>query len=651
MKYVKLFEPCKLGKLEVPNRIVMPPVTTNFPKEGFVSDYMIDFYGERARGGVGLIVVEDAIIDSPVGHHIYEDLLIDDDKYLPGLRRLAQAIKEGGAKAGLNLSHGGRRAGRVDNGQLLVSRGMLPVAPSALPHPVTGYVVPRELRIEEIEELEDKFAQAAWRVKEAGFDLLSLHGAHMYLIGQFLSPLSNQRQDIYGRDFNGRLRFLLEIIRKIKEKIGEDFPIMVRLNGEEPMEGGLTLEDTKEISRRLEAAGVNCISLSIGAAEVLTRRDFLSPVAPMRVPRGCLVYLSEAVKPAVSIPVMIANRIVTPQLAEEILEQNKADLIGVCRGLVADPEWPKKAREGREDEIRYCIACMYCGDKVREGRSHLRCAVNAAAGQEAECRITPAAKPKTVFIAGGGPAGMEAARVAALRGHKVHLFEEEKLGGQLNLACVPPGKAEIKLFADFEREQINKLGVKVETRALTPEIVKQAKPDAVVVASGAQPIVPSLPGIEKKKVITAWQVLKEEVIPEGKVVILGGGQVGAETAEYIAEKGNQVVIVEMLDRVATDMDKTSRQLLFFSLEDLGVKMLTKATAKEITKQGVIVDYRGKQQLIEADTVVLALGAKPNRELADQLQKLGIELYIVGNCAKVGRIPDAVEEGFKAALQL
>ncbi len=650
MKFVKLFEPCKLGKLEVTNRIVMPPMTTNFAKDGYATDCMVDYYSDRAAGGVGLIIVEDAVVESPRGHQTYSPLHIDDDKYLPGLRRLAQAIKARGAKAGLNISHAGRRAGRVENGQLLVTRGMLPVAPSSLPHLVPGYVVPLELEIEEIEEMEDKFAQAAWRVKEAGFDLLCLHGAHMYLISEFLSPVSNHRQDIYGKDFDGRLRFLLEIIRKVKGKVGNDYPIMVRINGEEMFEGGLTIKDAARISRCLEEAGVDGVSLSIGAAAVLRLRNFKSSVASMRSPRACDVHMAATVKQAVSIPVMTSNRIVTPQLAEEILEQNKADLIGIGRGLIADAEWPKKAKEGREDEIRLCTACMHC-IKTIYAREDLRCAVNASAGQEAECKIVPVDKPKTVFIAGGGPAGLEAARVSALRRHKVHLFEREELGGQLNIASVPPGKAEIKLLLDFEKNQINKLGVKVEKRALTSEIVSQAKPDAVIVATGAQPIVPSMPGIEKENVVTAWQVLKGEVTPEGKVVILGGGEVGAETAEYLAKKGNQVTIVEMLDKVASDMDELSCHLLLFSLDDLGVKILTKATAREITDLGVVIEHLGKEQLIEADTVVLALGAQPNQELGNQLKKLGTQLYIVGDCNTVGRLPDAVEGGFKAALNL
>jgi 2,4-dienoyl-CoA reductase-like NADH-dependent reductase (Old Yellow Enzyme family)/thioredoxin reductase len=550
----------------------------------------------------------------------------------------------------LTINHGGRRAGRVQNGKLLVTRGKIPVAPSPLPHPVTGFVVPRELSIEEIEELEDKFVQAACRVKEAGFDGLSLHAAHMYLISEFLSPLSNQRKDIYGGDLEGRLRFLVNIILKVKEKLG-DYPLMVRINGREGLEGGITIEDAKEIASRLEAVGVDCISLSCGAGIALAVRDFPTAVAPARLPHGLEVNLAAAVKQVVSIPVMTANRIVTPQEAEDILEQGKADLIGIGRGLIADPEWPRKAAEEQEDEIRLCIGCMYCIKRELEEGVDMRCAINTAAGQEAECKITPATRPKVVFIAGGGPAGLEAARVSALRGHKVHLFEREKLGGQLNLACVPPGKNDFRLFLDFEGKQLNKLGVKVEYKALTPEIVSQEKPDAIIVASGAQPFLPPLPGIENKNVVTAWQVLKKEVSTGGKVVVLGGGEVGAETAEYLAEEGKQVTIIEMLDNIATDIDRTTRLLLLFSLDELGVRMLTKATAKEITNRGVMVDHRGREKFIEGDTIVLALGAQPNQELADQLLKLGIELYTVGDCADVRRLPEAVEEGYKAALKV
>lgn len=651
MKFPKLFEPCKIGKLQLPNRIIMPPMTTLYAREGFVTDRMVDYYEERSRGGVGLIVVEDSIVDTPLGNHTPFSLSNDDDKYLPGLRRIAEAIKAGGARVILNLNHAGRRSGKVEKGLLPLSKGNIPVGVSPIPHPVPGYVVPRELSTEEVGDLEDKFVQAACRVKEAGFDGVSFHGAHMYLIGQFLSPLANQRSDIYGGDVTGRLRFMTNIIRKVKGKLGNDYSTMVRINSRDGIDGGVTIEDAKEIARGLESAGVDIISLSCGTGVPPAIRNSPRPTAPMRLPHGLEVYYATEIRKVVSVPVMTANRIVTPQEAEDVLEHGKADLIGIGRGLIADPEWPKKAKEGREEEIRLCIGCLNCFKNVGEDRTSMTCAVNAAAGQEAEYKIMPAPKPKVVFIAGGGPAGLEASRVLALRGHKPRVFEKEKIGGQLRMASIPPGKDDMKSFLDFEERQLNKLGVQVEDRVLTPEIVSKEKPDAVIVATGARPIVPSLPGIERKNVVTAWQVLKGEITTGNKIVVLGGGEVGAETAEYLATKGKQVTIIEMLDTIAMEMERSSRLLLVFILDDLGVKMLTKTIAKEITDSGVIVDRRSKQEFIPADTVVLALGAQPYRELAGQIKNLCDAVYTVGDCVDAGRLRNAVDGGFKVGLKL
>jgi len=650
MKYCKLFEPLKVGTVDLANRIVMPPMSTNFAREGFVTDSMVNYYAERGQGGVGLIVVEDAIIDTPVGNHTFHCLYIDHDRFLPGLQRLARAIQAGGAKAFLTINHAGRRGGRVENGQLLVTRGKLPVAPSTIPHPATGYVVPRELSLEEVEELEDKFVHAACRVKDAGFDGVSIHAAHMYLISEFLSPALNQRKDIYGGDLNGRLRFLVNIVQKVRAKVGH-YPIMVRINGREGLHGGITVEDAKEIAMRLEATGVDCISLSCGVGLALAIRNFPTPVAPMRLPHGLEVNSAATVKQALSVPVMTANRIVTPEEADDILKQNKADLVGIGRGLISDPQWPNKAKTERQEEIRLCIGCMHCLKTVLEERKDMRCAVNPAVGQEVEHRISSAPKPKTIFIAGGGPAGLEAARVCAIRGHRVRLFEREKLGGQLNLACTPPGKEDVKYFLDFELYALNRLGVSLAYEALTPEIISRETPDAVIVAVGAQPYVPPIPGTEKRNVVTAWQVLREEVVTGSRIVVIGGSETGAETAEYLAAQGKAVTLVEMRDSIAVELDRNSRLLLMFSLDDLGVKCLTKAYAKKITGDGVIIDHRGNERCIEADTVVLALGVQPDQDLADQMKKLGIEYYAVGDCATAGKLPEAVGGGFKAALKL
>ena len=652
MKFRRLFESCHLGKLELANRVVMPPMTNNYAEEGFVTDRMVDFYRERARGGAGLIIVEDSIIEAPRGRHSDEDIIISDDRYLPGLHRLAQAIKDQGAKAAIQLSHSGRLSGKLHDGQLALTKGQMPVAPSTIAYPATGFVVPKELTIEEIEAIEDKFAEAAWRAKEAGFDLIALHCTHGYLIEQFLSLFSNKRQDAYGGDWNRRLRFLLETIQKIKQKVGDDFPLMCRISGEELLEGGLTIEMARRNSQRLEASGVHCISVAIGACITGLRPSYFMPLegSPMRSRRGELVHLATAVKDVVSIPVMTVGRIVTPELAEQILEQGKADLIGIGRGLIADPEWPRKAKEGRENEIRHCISCQHCFT-VTTGVP-LTCTVNPVAGREQELRITPAVKTKTVFIAGGGPAGLEAARVSALRGHKVCLYEKDKLGGQLNLACIPPGKDEIKLFLNFEQEQLKKLGVKIENRELNLEIVREEKPDAVIVATGSTPKKLELAGSENKNVISAWAILKG-AIPKGKVVVIGGLQIGAETAEFLATKGNEVTLVESSSEIARDIAHLVwfRDFLLLGLELCGVSIFTNTTVEEITKTGIVVKRKGQCFTIEVDAVVLALGTEPNRTLFSQLEKLGIELHKIGDCAGVGKMVKAVREGFRAGMAL
>jgi len=381
VKFPKLFEPIKIGKIELSNRIVMPPMTTNFAKDGAVTDRLVNYYAERGRGGVGLIVVEDAIVDFPVGHYTHNCLRIDMDKFLPGLRRLAQSVKASGAKVFLNLNHAGRRAGLIENGQLLITRRMLPIAPSPIPHPYPGFVVPREMTIEEIEEVENKFVQAALRVQEAGYDGLSLNAAHMYLIDEFLSPISNLRKDNYGGSLDGRVRFLIKIIHKIKRKLGSDFQVMVYINGREGINCGITVEDAKEISCRMEAAGIDCISLSCGAECPLTNREFSLLVAPVRQPHGLDLPMAEMIKQVISIPIMKANRIITPQKAEDILQSERADLIGIGRGLIADAEWPRKAQKGQEDEIRFCIGCNHCSRTVLEKGEGLECAINASIGR------------------------------------------------------------------------------------------------------------------------------------------------------------------------------------------------------------------------------------------------------------------------------
>jgi 2,4-dienoyl-CoA reductase-like NADH-dependent reductase (Old Yellow Enzyme family)/thioredoxin reductase len=653
MKYPELFKPVRIGGIELRNRVVMPPMTTGFASDGFVTDTMVDYYAARAKGGVGLVIVEDCIVETPLGNHGYNDIFIDDDKYVPDLGRLARAIKGNGAGAAIQLNFSGRMGGKLRDGRLMLTGGQRPVAPSAIAFPAAGFVVPRELTVAEIEAIEDKFTEAARRAREAGFDMISLHCSHQFLIEQFLSPLSNKREDAYGGSPDRRLRFLLEIIQKVRQKTGQRFPIICRVSGKEVLPGGLTSEDACQIAQSLEKAGVNGLNVSHGANPAGISPRTIAPLtaAPKKNSRGELVPLAAAIKRVVTIPVMTVGRIIMPQMAEEIIGQGRADLVCIGKGLIADPEWPVKTREGREAEIRHCIACDYCFTSVQG--TPLACAVNPAVGAERAFKLAPAAKSKKVFIAGGGPAGLEAARVAASRGHKVVLYEKYKPGGQLNMARLLPGKDEYELFLDYEKEQLRKLGVKIENRELTGEIVRREKPDAVIVATGAVPRKPELPGIDRDNVITSWQVLGGDMPRGKKVVVIGGKSVGAETAEMLALNDNVVTIIEKTGEIAEDAANSPfyHAGLQRALETLGVKILVETTVEEIKERGVVVSARGRRRTIGADMVVIALGTEPDRKLAEDIKEMGVELYMGGDCAGVGGLADAVKEGAQAGMSL
>ncbi len=653
MKYPDLFSPIRLGKLELRNRIVMPPMTTGFARDGYVTDTLIDYHIARAKGGVGLIIVEDCIVDTPLGKHGYNDIFIDDNKFIPDLRRLAKAIKDNGAKAAIQLNFSGRTAGKLRDGKLMLTDGRQPVAPSAIAFPADGFVVPHELTIKEIEAIEDKFAEAARRAQEAGFDTISLHCSHQFLIEQFLSPLSNHRRDAYGGSPERRFRFVLEIIQKVRQKTGKDFPIICRISGKEVIEGGLTPADALEIAQRLEKAGVAALNVSHGANPAGLSPRSIAPLTARtkKSSRGEMVPLAAPIKQAVSIPVMTVGSIITPQLAEEILAQGKADLICIGKGLIADPEWPNKSREGKEAEIRHCIACEYCFTSV--GGTPLECAVNPAVGREREFTLKKAAKFKYVIVAGGGPAGLEAARVAAARGHRVCLYEKDKLGGQLNMACRLPGKDEYNLFLEYELAQLKTLGVKIVNSEFKSDVVAKEKPDALVISTGAVPRKPPLPGIKNANVVTAWDVLRGAMPRNKKVAVIGGKSAGAETAEVLALNDNRVTIIEKTGEIAADAAAMPFYYLALlrALEVLCVKLLVGATAEEITAQGVTVSVNGQRSTIEADVVVIAMGTEPDRKLADEMKKTGIEQYTVGDCAGVDRLAKAVKEGFQAGLAL
>ena len=565
-----LFSPLAIGPMELKNRIAMAPMATHYADEsGAVTDRLINYYAERGRGGAGLIIIESGYIH-PLGRGGTRRLGLHEDRLIPGLKELVDTVHSAGAKICSQIHHAGRQI-NVKN-----TRGQYPVSASSIPSGMEA-VVPRTLKIAEIEELVEAFGRAARRSLAAGFDALLIHAAHGYLIHQFLSPLSNARLDRYGRDMTGRIRFLREVVLRCREEVGKDYPLMVRICGSDFIPGGITPKESVKTAQRLEEWGVKAIHVSAGTHDTVEME-----IQPMTVPRGCLVYLAEGIKKAVQIPVATVGRIVEPRMAEEILQQGKADLITLGRALLADPEFPRKAREGRDADIRPCIGCLQgCRDHLYQGLP-ITCLVNPQAGMEAEFKIAPAANRKKVFIIGGGPGGMEAARVAALRGHEVTLAEkEDHLGGQFHLASLPECKEEIRVYLDYLSGQLKKLGVKIQlNQGITPEKLKETKADAVILAAGGFPLKPAIPGIDRDRVITAWEALTHPQKVGERVVIIGGGSVGAETAEFLLNHYKDVTLIEMLPEIAADAEKVNRKVLLRSLGEKGAKIriLTKADA-------------------------------------------------------------------------
>jgi 2,4-dienoyl-CoA reductase-like NADH-dependent reductase (Old Yellow Enzyme family)/thioredoxin reductase len=636
----KLFEPFKIGTMELKNRIIMPAMGTNFSAEdGSVTQRLINYHVERAKGGVGLIIVEGAYVE-PRGKGSVRQLAVDHDSKIPGLRELAAAVRANGAKVALQLFHGGRQS----HSSII---GTQPVSASEVPCQLTGET-PRALTVPEIKDVIEAFAEAARRTKEAGFDAVEIHGAHGYLISQFLSPLTNRRNDQYGGDVRGRARFLLEILERVREKVGSGYPVLCRINGDDYIEGGIKLEEAKVIAKMLEDGGVNAIHVSGGIYD--------SPIpvttAPMTLPRGNMVHLAAGIKKVVNVPVIAVGRINDPELAEEILRQGKADLVSMGRALLADPYLPRKAAAGALNEINRCTACDECISRLFFNED-IACSVNAALGREEEYRIEKAKVRKRVLVVGGGPAGMEAARVSALRGHEVILYEKSRrLGGQLNLAAVPPHKEEIKNVTTYLETQIRKLGVKIILgEEVTLQLVEEIKPDVVCIATGSIPIVPENMIVKGDNIPTAQDVLSGVASVGEKVVVVGGGMVGAETAEFLAERGKKVTILEMLGRIGADMVPMVITLLYRRLKELGVVMLTNAKVERITRNSVVYEKDGKKQTVEADSVVLAVGSKSNRSLMEALKDKVPELYAIGDAEKPGKVLKAIHDGYRAALKI
>jgi 2,4-dienoyl-CoA reductase-like NADH-dependent reductase (Old Yellow Enzyme family)/thioredoxin reductase len=626
-----LFSPVRLGALTLKNRLVMAPMGTCLDNGGYITDDTVAYYERRARGGVGAITVEGCLVSADT---VGPEPRISGPEFLPGLRRVVDALRPHDVTVGVQLMHPGRQV--VDG-------------PSVAPSPVplnSVAPVPHELTVPEIATIVADYARAAVFAREAGFDFLEVHGAHGYLPSNFLSPQHNHRNDAYGGDLENRARFAVEVARAIVAAV--DLPLVWRLNGTDAEPGGFDLDSAVTVARMLTAAGVASISVTSGTW--LTLQETL---APMSTPRGHMRELAAAVRKAVDVPVMAVGRLDDPALATELVESGEADLILLGRGLIAEPDWPALVQAGRLDEVRPCIACNACVDLVGRGE-RARCSVNPEVGRELTWSVTPAAHPRRVMVVGSGPAGLEAARIARLRGHDVSLWEREaELGGKLEVAGLAPSKHEVLRFRAFQAARVAALGVEIHTSApVSAATIRALHPDVVIVATGADPLVPPIPGIDGPTVHDAQAVLRGDVPvgPGTRVVVVGGSATGCETAELVRAQGAEVAIVEMRGSIGRGIEAITRRRLVRHLRRDGVEILTGATVVGISPDAVSwTDPDGAVHRLPADVVALAIGWRPTGTADLALDD--IEVRVLGDADTPADFVRAVNTGADAALAL
>lgn len=663
-----LLQSIRINNLEIKNRIYLPAMHLGMAENFMVTDQIIEFYAERARGGAGMICVGFATVDELAGNTL--NIGAHKDEFIPGLTRLAQAINTNGSRSCVQLNH----AGRYNLSFFL--EGKQPVAPSPIASRMTRET-PKALETNEIHEIIDHFTKAALRVKEAGFNAVEVLSGTGYLISEFLSPLTNQRTDEYGGSLENRMRFGLEIMQSIRKAVGPDFPVMVRMNGNDFMPGGQGRDELREYAKALETkAGVDALCINVGWHEARV------PQITAAVPRGAFAYLARGIKEVVHVPVIASHRINDPETARELIADNMCDMVAMGRSLIADPFLPQKVEEDREHEILHCIACAQgCFDNLFKLK-HVECLCNPRAGYECKGQCKTVEIPKKIMVIGGGAAGMSAALGAKQRGHNVALYEKEGgMGGQLFLAACPPGRDEFAELAWDLANQVYDNDITVELdQVVDGDLIDKEKPDHIILATGAVPLTPPIPGADLPHVVQAWDVLSQQAFTGKRVVIIGGGAVGVETALFLAEKGtlsaealkflfvNQaespevlyematrgtkdITIIEMLDVIGKDFGKSTRWGMLQDVKRYNITPLSGAKALEITPKGLKIESSQGIEDIPADTIVLAAGSKSENSLIDIIKARNIPCDVVGDAHSIGMAFDAVHNGYAAGMNI
>lgn len=647
---MKLLTPIKIGQIVLKNRVVMPAMATNFGNvDGSVSDRLVRYYLARAEGGAGLITVEFTAVAFE-GRFTQNQLRIDDDRFVEGFACLVGAIHGAGACTVLQLHHSGRRSPR----NVTKTQATAPSAVAVFP----GGPVPREMTVAEIGYVRDAFIQGAVRAKKAGFDGVEIHATHGYLLAQFLSPMSNTRTDDYGGTPEKRATLPLEILRGIKEANGGDFPMIVKMTGDEYTPGGIAIEEALVHARLFEENGADalCVSGSAGSMMAASPKapGIRSTSPPVYIEPACYAHLAAQIKKHVSIPVMAIGRINDPDIAEALIAEGKADFVAVGRGHIADPSFAAKCREDRE-KLCFCIGCLQgCIEKsVQWSNTGITCAVNPKVGRESEAAGIRILAPKKVAVIGGGPAGMQAAAILSERGHQVALFERgERLGGNVLVASEPPGKKETLNLIRHLAFRLKESGAKVclSTKA-DADLIRRERPDAVLLCCGARPRKLNVPGIESEKVVTAEDVLtgRTAIRTPGKAVVLGGGLVGCETALFLAAKGWKVTVVEMMEDIGMDVGPIIKFYLRRELEEAGVEIRVRNCVCEFRDGNVVCRLQdGEDHIYEGDLAVLAVGYQADTGLFEEIRALVRETYVVGDALQPRRILEAMRESFDIA---